>query len=141
MTVNVFWLCDRWHMAGDMWHLTPDTSHLTPHTWHLTPDMWHLTCDTWHVTPDMWHLTHGFFLSFFYNFFEDFVMSVLLTKQAKKFSVSHICGTFVAWRGARKNHWIRKHAHTSLRPTPYCDRLRLLSFGAVFGLFGILGML
>ena len=123
-----FWLCDRWHMTGGMWHLTPDTSHLTP--------------DMWQLIPDIWHLTHDFFLSFFYNFFKDIFMSVLLTKQDKKFSVSHMRDFFCLEKSARKNHWIREHAHTSLRPPPPPFTVTALGFfQRRFGLFGILGTL
>ena len=89
MTVNVFWLCDWWHMTGGMWHLTPDTSHLTP--------------DMWQLIPDIWHLTHNFVLSSFYNFLEDIFMSVLLTKQDVKFSVSHMRDFCCLGKSARKS--------------------------------------
>ena len=127
MTVNVFLV---------VWQVTHERGHVTPDSWHLTPHTWHVTADTWHLTPDL-------FLSFFYNFFKDIFMSVLLTKQDVKFSVSHMRDFSCLGKSARKKHWIREHAHTSLRPTPpppsYCDRLRLFSFSAVFGLFGMLG--
>ena len=118
-----------------------DRGHVTPDSWHLTHHTWYVTADTCHVTPDTWFFS-PFSTIFVWRFF---FMSVLLTKHAEKFSVSHMRDLCCLGKGSRKkplNPQACSYLPQTLPHLLYCDRLRLFSFSAVFfKLFGMLGTL
>ena len=102
--MHIFWAFIPIWLAFTIWVPHFAGGHLFLKLFYLASQKWlpkseigweHVPTVSIFLEPCMWHLTHDFFLSFFYNFFEDFLGQCYQLNRPRN-SVSSICGTFVA---------------------------------------------